>query len=683
MPRPDVPPGADLPSTVGEGTTGSAEVGHESPDEGATSDDDPPPAAPLPYTFAATDVPHAARVLDAAFTDLIEGWEGWGAIEKAVKEFTSPLSEECVRVLGQLAARPLNLELRGRPGTDLAVGGGLGLPSIRDVGADDVALWEALAEEVTAPAALARLSDLLFLRRVGNVGGHARRAGRAYLDAVGDRADDMDTTTYLVRAWTLCRLVKAAEVEGEVLDEIERRVDSLVAGDGKNRPGVLFPLVAALCEKPLDATQTTSLRDHANTVLTTLASVVSRADLASEVASMRRKVAGGAATAGDLAAIDGDELAGYLRDADASPNAAVRMHRLEAAARTATTRGMTNHARDIAAKMQAIRPEELGMQRISASSSLPNWVPESYLDEFTRGSDWRRGIAVFLLSPNAPSGSVSSLREYAVERRGSLGRLFSTTIYGNGLPQATFSSEAEQDRHDMAFAGRVAAENHGQLLAIALHRISERFGTPDLDELTGLLINVGAADPRLARSLAKGFIYFWAGDYEAAVCVLIPKIEAAARALLRELDEGIYRVQVDKSPGGYPGLYVLLTELEKLALDEDWAWFLRWLLLGPLGANIRNEVAHGFVTELTPTYTALVLRAAAVLITASPIADDLGRHVDVLPQLRPLTGAAHIADTILVKIATAGLRLHSAVEGRRARLRSRLLDGSSGPTSSA
>jgi hypothetical protein len=543
-----------------------------------------------------------------------------------------------------------------------------------DVDVDDVALWEALATEVTAPAALARISDLLFLRRVGNVGGHARRAARAYLDAVGDHADDMDTTTYLLRAWTVCRLVKAADMEGGVLDEIERRVDALLDGDGNQRPGVLYPLAGALCEKPLDGTRIQSLRDHVNTILDGLAAAVTRGDLAAEIASMRRKLGGGAATAADIAAIDADEVAGYLRDAERSPNAAVRMHRLETAARVATKRGLTSRVRDIAGKMQAIRPEDLGMQRISASSSLPAWVPESYLDEFTRGSDWRRGIAAFVLEPDAPTGSMSSLREYAVGRRGSLGRLFSTTIYGNGLPQATFSTEVDQDRHDMAFAGRVAAEHHGQLFAIALRRIADKFGTPDLDELTSLLISLGAADPRLARSLAKGFIYFWAGDNEAAVSIVIPKIEAAARALLREMDEGIYRVQVDRNQGGYPGLYVLLTELEKLALAEDWSWFLRWLLLGPVGVNIRNEVSHGFLSDLSSAYTVLVLRAAAALITASPVVDDLGRHVDVLPQLRPVTGAARVADAIFSKVSAVGLRLHSAAAVQRARLRRRLLD---------
>ena len=39
------------------------------------------------------------------------------------------------------------------------------------------------------------------------------------------------------------------------------------------------------------------------------------------------------------------------------------------------------------------------------------------------------------------------------------------------------------------------------------------------------------------------------------------------------------------------------------------------LLLGPLGMNIRNEVDHGFVTDISPVYAASTLRAVALLIT--------------------------------------------------------------------
>lgn len=130
-----------------------------------------------------------------------------------------------------------------------------------------------------------------------------------------------------------------------------------------------------------------------------------------------------------------------------------------------------------------------------------------------------------------------------------------------------------------------------------------------------LLSANGQMDQRLCSSLAHAFTLFWQEDYETCVYLIAPRIEAAARALLRELDENIFRIEAGKDPGGYIGLYTLLDKLEDLALDESWAYFLRWLLVDPFGQNARNDVAHGLTQTINALYAALVLRAATLLIT--------------------------------------------------------------------
>lgn len=56
------------------------------------------------------------------------------------------------------------------------------------------------------------------------------------------------------------------------------------------------------------------------------------------------------------------------------------------------------------------------------------------------------------------------------------------------------------------------------------------------------------------------------GANKSSIHLAAPAVEGAARNLLIELDEGIYRAQADKEPGGgYPGLYTLISELEKLS----------------------------------------------------------------------------------------------------------------------
>jgi hypothetical protein len=54
-------------------------------------------------------------------------------------------------------------------------------------------------------------------------------------------------------------------------------------------------------------------------------------------------------------------------------------------------------------------------------------------------------------------------------------------------------------------------------------------------------------------------------------------------------------------------------------MPRPWSrtYFLRWLLLAPPGMNIRNDLAHGFTSGISPVYAALILRAAAMLITVT------------------------------------------------------------------
>jgi hypothetical protein len=162
---------------------------------------------------------------------------------------------------------------------------------------------------------------------------------------------------------------------------------------------------------------------------------------------------------------------------------------------------------------------------------------------------------------------------------------------------------------------------------------------------------------------------FWRDEHLEAVHLVVPAAEAGARRLLRELDEGIYQVQIGKDPGTYPGMWTLLDALGGLGLDPSWHWFLRWLFLGPSGVNLRNDVAHGFVTDIDAAYTALVLRSAAVLITASTVIDGEHRAVHVAGPPAPRPGLNGVLDRTLKVTSQGLLGAHLLVESLRRRLR--------------
>lgn len=124
-------------------------------------------------------------------------------------------------------------------------------------------------------------------------------------------------------------------------------------------------------------------------------------------------------------------------------------------------------------------------------------------------------------------------------------------------------------------------------------------------------------------------------------------------------------MQVGKNAGKYPGLGTLLDELLTLGLDESWHFFLTWLLLGPDGRNVRNDAAHGFTVETHPALAALVLRGAAVLITASGTVSDEGKHIHLAEQNR----GDGLVDRTAVALSRSLLFWHTRVELFRDRRR--------------
>lgn len=233
----------------------------------------------------------------------------------------------------------------------------------------------------------------------------------------------------------------------------------------------------------------------------------------------------------------------------------------------------------------------------------------------------------YFLSTSPPTGPASQLRERTKREleRPSLRHLF-MTVHLNAQSLPTGSSSPGSDEafaREMARSAALTAGVQGLILADGLARTAAVHGVPDQDALEAHVLAIGAADLRLARSYARALRLFWTGDYEASVHLIVPKIEAAARLVLRECDVATFRTQVGASQGGYAGLQPLLAGLLGNGFDEDWHYFLSWLLLTP-GDNVRNDVAHGLLGEPTPARAALALRAAGVLVLIAPSSAALG-----------------------------------------------------------
>lgn len=647
--------------TAEEPDDGTSDAAVPSPDDDII-DVDVPELAPIPdYQFEPAHVAAATTILDAAFTELHDGPIGWRLVEKAAAGHPD-LDPSLARELSFIGSRDLRLAGLGEVGCEFYVDG-LWLPVPRDASADVATLWGACADTVTSPGALARLQELLIARREGNVGQRARSAATAYLAAVGDKDNDLSVTIHLARAWTIARKYRVPDVEDLVLDEIVRRVESI----SPQHPGSLLPLVAILCRQPTNSSRAADLRAFADRLLTGLSSVLSRQWLAAEVAELRLSlIQHGPDADTERTQIRHDQLTAIRRHAnDPGHQPAQRQHHLTTAAEFATRHNFRTELKEIRAELESISVDDLGLISHSFSVPIPRQMPENEMHPFTRGHLWQDALGYFLHT-GPPTGDVEHLLTSAAQSRSGLLSIFPTQLLGHGgLPRRTLASEEEETAHRMAAHSKVIAETVGSCHAEGLRRLADRYGTPEQDELQTYFIQRYRCDPGGAYILAKSYRMFWAGDYVDAVHLVIPAAEAAARRLLRELDEGIYQVQVGNSVGQYPGLRVLLEELDHLVLDPSWSWFLNWLFLGPIGLNLRNDVAHGFVVGIDPAYTALVLRAASLLITTSTTIEGEHRVIRVPRPAEPRPGPRGIGDRLVRKASAVLLRGYLRLEAIR------------------
>ena len=96
---------------------------------------------------------------------------------------------------------------------------------------------------------------------------------------------------------------------------------------------------------------------------------------------------------------------------------------------------------------------------------------------------------------------------------------------------------------------------------------------------------------------ARGLHYGYSGDFGAAVHLLVPAIEALVRLHLANAGERTSAIGADGNENEI-GLSALM-ENERVVdiFGEDLAFELRALLCGPIGPNLRNEVAHGLIGD--------------------------------------------------------------------------------------
>lgn len=488
-------------------------------------------------------------------------------------------------------------------------------PDLKDVPPEIWNLWLAACQQVSAPLARARLNDLCFTGGQGNRGQAARAAAESYLQVAAAPADRdgraadpgrvMDRVASLQRALTLTRKIRDKILADRVIGAtVAAARESLRDGDAS--PGVVLGLLQILADDRTPPAELGQLlakarvryREHAWHSATVIGFQMKRAGAEPDV----------------RAALQQEAVQVWIDEADHTTGL-IRMKHLETAIKLARDYGLPALAGAATAMMQAIRSEDLGLKPHTFRFTLPDDAMEEYFSAFTNAPSWEVSLWL-LITSGPPTGDASVNREQA-EQAAAGAPLYAaipkTRIGGDGLPRFTASTDEQRSEWLLAECEVLRLSMQSGVTAEVLRRVWSKWGPISESDLTAYLGQRIHVPEPLAASLARGFIRHFTGDFEGAAYTVTPKIEALARSVALVCGLPLYRTQREKSPGQYPGLGALLPDLRRVGLNESWYRFLHTYLASVVGANIRNELLHGFVGEVTESASALILTAALYL----------------------------------------------------------------------
>lgn len=578
----------------------------------AGADADSVVTRPGPYQHGVASVPVLARLVDAACDGVDDPLTAAWRVPKLAEQYEpsiEPSAAVVVRDMLLYVIRTAPVDTQPEAVLEPLDGSSPLPPALRRAGDDIRALWLGLAHQVNHPVAQARCWDIVFtLGLIRNKRDAAERATSAYLACVDTTLAPRHRATSLVRGWTLARKVGLTDLERKITAAMLIVVADAL--DEAGHPWAVIPLLSVLIAPPPRGKAAVPADPGIDRLLDRALETYHEIEVVADVATLVRKRA-----VGDRDRIERAnrrQIGLMLAAAEAATEPMVIRKLFADAASTARRLGVADMERTAVAGLQTA--PRLNWQTSGFEVTLPAVYFDRYLPGFDDAADWRDALAIWL-NTEAPSGRWEDNQKNArrVQHAAVIQSLVSTVVFrGDDLPARTVVGEDEVFKRTLVEGEAVQMGARGVFLGNALYMIASRFGIPPLEEVEAFLLTSGG-DPALVKTLAEALELFWVGKYTASAHLAVPKIEAAVRALLLELDEPLYRTQIGDTPGQFPGLGSLLPGLLNNGFDPDWERFLRTSLLGD-GNNIRNLIAHGFAHTVHPVDAALALRACAVVV---------------------------------------------------------------------
>ena len=486
-----------------------------------------------------------------------------------------------------------------------------------DASPDVIVVWEELLGVVESRAVRARLHDLLWVERAGGQPfQHARAAVEDYVAAAELGAcDGLYQALTLMRALDLAREVNAQDLFGSVSGGAVRALEAEVEGDEvAERPGVSLRLLRLLADLPASdqpADLGSRLEEmhalfegnhpHDRESVFRIQEKLARADLA-EINRLQRS-----------------NVQVWIDWALEQEGGVFRRLALSMALERADTIADADDLREtIRLRMQEIGDDDLGLQEISVDTEIPAAEIEGLVESIV-GDDGIEGALVRFGAWGPPTGDPRENAE-AVDKE------MDEFVYQSLIPMALVDDQGRTIRQfatgdEKREAALLQRENsfarlHGSLATVVLERIGEQYFPTQADLAD--LFETGFIGSHQADAFARAFGHYWAGRFDEAIHIALPRIEAVLRQMLVAAGGISYTEPHGSQAGHDKTLGTVLSELKGVLGNEGWRRSLLVLLTEPTGFNLRNRYLHGQIEEAQQVDAALVLQVAAYLRLLAP-----------------------------------------------------------------
>ncbi len=485
-------------------------------------------------------------------------------------------------------------------------------PALSDIANEDVDAWREAVVAVDHPVAHARLGDLLWERKAQPDPHLAASTACGGLLSVAESEAwrGMDRVRCLSRALELARETRDTARQGTVIERMIAFAEQDLGspGGGPGLPlGVLRPLVAL------------PTQEHPDGLDDLLQRVADKygADpyIIDSVANLRSRLLDDRG----LQELRREQVKRW-REESTKGDGMLRVHRLEQALEIARSYGLKEEADELRRELGAIRPEELGLKRISAELEIPNEEVERFLRSFEEAASWQEALHVLAVQ-GPPGGSPQKLADQVdqIMEEHLIQFLFTKALVGPDNATAIFRAATREDHHRLEMAEQRAqhARMWGMFCAQALQRIGRRDDRPARASLTEFLTG-DFIEIEVAERLARAIELFWDEQFDESAHVLIPRLERVLRELARQVGIAVVREpRPGREVGGVEMLGVLLRDLEGAFADPGWHAYLVNLLTDQLGLNLRNSISHGLHGTVGPVDASLLIQAALLLADMS------------------------------------------------------------------